>query len=72
MYTFKDIGYYWMNKNTVAKYLKLCAPVEPILLTFSSSYIIESENSQVHYLLSKQRVTLNIECDDLWLKITNL
>ena len=28
IYTFKGIGYYWMNKKTVAKYPKFCATFE--------------------------------------------
>ena len=52
----------------VAKYPKLCVTVEPILLDFPSSYTF----SYVHYLLSKQRSTMNIECGDLWPKLTNL
>ena len=52
MYTFKGIGYYWMNEETVAKYPKIFATyIEPILLTFPSAYIVESGFSHVHYLL---------------------
>ena len=72
MYTFKEIGYYWMNKETVGKYPKLSVTVEYILLACPSSNMVESIFSYVHYLLSKQRSTLNIECGDLQLKLTNL
>ena len=52
MYTFKGIGYYWMNekkKITVAKYPKLYANVEPILLVFPNLYMVEFEFSQLYY-----------------------
>ena len=39
MYTFNGIGYYWMKEKTRAKYLKLCAAIEPILLAFPCLYI---------------------------------
>ena len=38
----------------LAKYPQLCATVEPILLAFSSSYMVKSGFSHVHYLLGKQ------------------
>ena len=41
-------------------------------LTFPSSYMGKFGFSHVHYLLRKQRSTLNIECADVWLKLTNL
>ena len=73
IYSFKRIGYNWMNKKIpAAKYPKLCAMVEPILLTFSSLYMVQSGFSHVHYFLSKQRSTLNIKCADLLLKLTKL
>ena len=56
----------------LAKYCKLCAPIEPILLAFLSLYMAESGFSHVYHSPSKQRSTLNIECDDLWFKLTNL
>ena len=33
-YTFKGIGYYWMNGKTIAKCPKLWTTVEPILLAY--------------------------------------
>ena len=53
VYTFKGIGHSWINVKTVAKYLKLWSTVEPILLAFPNSYMVESEFSHVHYLLIK-------------------
>ena len=58
--------------NSVAKYLSFCASFEPILITFPNSYLVEPGFSLVHDLLSKQRSTLNIECEDLWHKFPNL
>ena len=61
MYTFKGIGYYRMKeKKKIPKYPKLCATVKLTLLVFPSLYRVESGFSHVHYLLSKQRNTLNI------------
>ena len=71
-YTFKEIGYFWTNRKRNAKSPNICLSVEPILLTFPSSYIVESRFSHVHYSLSKQRSTLNIQNPNLRLKITNL
>ena len=42
MYTFKGIGYNWMNEKTVAECLKHCATVEPISRSFPCLYIVES------------------------------
>ena len=61
-----------MNKKTVANNPKFCGTVNPILLTFPTLYMVEFEFSYVHYLLSKLRSTLNIERDDMQLKITYL
>ena len=71
MYTFKGIGYYWMNEKSVAEHPKLCETIEAILLAFSSWYMIECGFSHLHYLLSKQGITLNIEYGDFRLKFTN-
>ena len=49
------------RKKNLAKYLKLCATAEPILLTISSSYMVESGYRNIQYLLSKGRSTLNTE-----------
>ena len=55
---------------------KICSKflqwVEPILLAFLSLHMVESRLSNLHYLQSKQRSILNIECGDLWFKLTNL
>ena len=56
----------------LAKYTKLCVNVGPILLAFLDLYMVKSRFNYVHYLLSKQRSTLNIEHDDLQLKLTNM
>ena len=34
--------------------------------------MVESAFNHVHYLKSQKRINLNIECDDLQLKLTNL
>ena len=39
--------------ETIAKYFKLCATIELIFQVFQSFYMMESEFSYVHYLLSK-------------------
>ena len=72
MYTFKRIGHNWMNEKTVAKYTKLVASGERILFAFPNSSMVESGFRHVHYLQSKQRNTLNIECGYLCLKLANL
>jgi len=46
--------------NTAVKYPNFCAAVEPFLLAFSVSYIIESGVSHANALL-KQRNPLNSE-----------
>ncbi len=61
-----------MNEKTAAKYPKLCATIDPILLAFPSLYMVDSGFSYVHYLQSRQRSTLDIEHGDLWLNLTNL
>ena len=63
-----------MNEKNVAKYLEFCATVELILLASLSPslYIVESGFNHVHYLQSKQISTLNIECCNFRLKLTNL
>ena len=60
-----------MGKKNVAKYSKLCATVELILLAFPNLYTVKSGFNHVHYLLSKYKSTLNTECGDLWLKLKN-
>ena len=57
-----------MNEKTATKYLKLCATVELILLAFPNLYIVEARFSHAHYLLRKQKSTLNIGRGDLRLK----
>ena len=59
-------------KQTIAKYPRLCGTVEHILFTFLTFYMVESKFCYVHYLLNKQKSTLNIECGDLQSKLTNL
>ena len=59
-------------KKTVAKYSKFCATVQPILLAFPSSYMVESGLTNVYYLLSQKRSTLNREHYYLQLKLINL
>ena len=49
-----------MNERIIVKYPKFYATIEPILQAFSSSYMVESGFSHVHYLLSTQKSTLNI------------
>ena len=51
MYTFKRTGNYQMNEETVTKYPKLCATVEPILLVFPSLYKVKSGFSYMHYFI---------------------
>ena len=60
------------QRKTVAKYPKLCALLNLVLLGFLSSYMMENGFTHMHYLLAKQRSSLNIECTDLQLKRTNL
>ena len=56
-----------MNENFLAKYLKVCVTVEPILQSLPSSNIVESGFSNVYKLRSKERRILNIESSDLLL-----
>ena len=65
MFVFKWMEYDWINRKTVAKYLKLYTTVEHILLAFPSLYMAEYGFSNVHHLLSKQRSTLIIKFGDL-------
>ena len=57
-----------MKETTVARYPKLCASIEPILLTFLTLYRVKSGFSYEPYLLSKQRRILR---GDLRLKLIN-
>ena len=61
----------WKN---VSKYPKLCGTVEPILLAFSSLYMVESEFNHVRYFQSKQEAhwTLNVAIWSSKLQICNL
>ena len=61
----------WTIK-TLAKYSKLCATIEIILLAFPSLHMTETGFNRVHYLQSKQRSILNRERGDMRLKLTNL
>ena len=61
----------WMKK-TVAKCPKFCATIEPILLAFPSLLNVDLTIYNLHYLLSKLRITLTREHGDLQLKLTNL
>lgn len=45
----------WINVNTIKKYLKLCAKVNPFLFAISSSCLIEAVFSHIYSLLTKQR-----------------
>ena len=69
IYTFKGIGCNWMNEKFVTIYSKYYSTIEPILLSFSNLYILESGFSHEHCLVIKQRTTLNIERCDLWYRI---
>ena len=46
---FKGIEYFYTNEKTVVKYSKLCANVKPILLAFSSQFILETEFIRVYF-----------------------
>ncbi|KRZ12658.1 SCAN domain-containing protein 3 [Trichinella zimbabwensis] len=51
---------------------KLSAAVQPFLLAFPSSYLVEAGFSHANAILSKQRNRLNEEMrDDLRMKLTN-
>ena len=64
-----DIGHWiLLDEPKKKKKNKLCVTIEAILFTFPSLYMVKSGFSHVHYLLSKQRSILNIECGDLRLK----
>ena len=49
------------EQKTGVKYAKFCASVEAILFAFSSSYMVESGFSHMHYLPSKQGSILNTQ-----------
>ena len=69
----KDPREFWIKKNTIAKYPQLCAVVEPFLLAFPSSYLVEAGFSHANAILTKQRSRMNLEeRGDLLLKLTNL
>jgi len=69
----KSLSDYWSNGNTATKYPKLSATVEPFLLAFPSSYMVEAGFSHANAVLTKQRNRLNLEeRGDLRLKLTNL
>lgn len=69
----KTLREFWINENNVAKYPQLCAVVEPFLLAFPSSYMVEAGFSHANAVLTKQRSRLSLEKrGDLRLKLTNL
>lgn len=66
----KSLSDYWRSVNTVVKYPRLCAVVEPFLLYFPSSNIVEAGFNHVSAILTKQRNRLNLEeHGDLRLKL---
>ena len=71
----KGLREFWINENNVAKYPQLCAVVEPFLLAFPSSYMVEAGFSHANAVLTKQRNRLSLEERGdlrLRLKLTNL
>lgn len=69
----KGLHKFWINENNIAKYPQLCAAVEPFLLAFPSSYMVEAGFSHSTAVLKKQRSRLSLgKRGDLWLKLTNL
>ena len=69
----KGLREFWINENNVAKYPQLCAVVQPFLLAFPSSYMVEAGFSHANAVLTKQRSRLSLEKrGDLRLKLTNL
>ena len=67
-----NISEYWRNVNIATKYPKLKTTAEPFLLTFPTSYMVESGFSHANRILTKQRNRLNLESrGDLRLKLTN-
>ena len=64
---------FWSNVNTNNMYPRLSAAVEPFLLAFSSSYIVEAGLSHANSILAKERNKINLEGrGDLRLKFTNI
>ena len=59
------------ERKTVVKYLKLCESVEPFLLAYLSSYMVESGFSHVNYLLRRRWRTLYKEHSDFRLESAN-
>ena len=57
----KGLREFWINENNVAKYPQLCAVVEPFLLAFPSSYMVEAGFSHANAVLTKQRNRLSLE-----------
>ena len=64
---------YWSNVNINKQYPKLSATVEPFLLAFPSSYMVEAGFSHANSILTKERNRINLEeRGDLRLKLTNI
>ena len=57
----KHISVYWSNINTATKYPKHRTVVEPFLLTFPISYMVEAGISHVNKIFTKQRNTLHLQ-----------
>lgn len=49
-----------VTTNTVNKYPKLSATVEPVFLAFPSSYMVETSFSHANVFLTKQKNRLNL------------
>ena len=52
---------YWSNVTINNKYPRLSAAVEPLLLAFPSSYMVEAGFSHANSILTKERNRINLE-----------
>jgi len=53
--------WYWSNENTVAKYPRIYAVIEPFLLAFPNLCMVKASFSHTNAILMKQRNKLNLE-----------
>ena len=64
----KNLNEHYNHTNAVAKYPKLRAAAEPLLLEFQKSYMVETGLSHVNVILAKQRnrrTDLVVICDEI-------
>ena len=73
LHTKENFRGFWTNNHVFQNYPKIYEKVEPFLLSFPSSYMVEAGFSRVNNILTKSRNRLDLEKNgDIRLNLTNL